>query len=165
MFKGCGSNKMRNFSSAKYKERALSRRDIPSGASRSKIDAFFLLIKGQDQETLSNLCETVKDFYYGAEGQNNKRIELTEEEAYMLTQGESVAGKVTLDENNRRAIYDAAYNCLLSGKNLGNKRTPDGRFNCSGWIGHSLLEAKLAGQLAFLSRLDTNKATKLRNAS
>ena len=83
----------------------------------------------------------------------------------MLTQGESVAGKVTLDENNRRAIYDAAYNCLLSGKNLGNKRTPDGRFNCSGWIGHSLLEAKLAGQLAFLSRLDTNKATKLRNAS
>ena len=48
---------------------------------------------------------------------------------------------------------------------LGNKRTPDGRFNCSEWLGHSLLEAKVAGQLAFLSRLDTNKATKLRNAS
>lgn len=140
-----------------YKEKALKDAKKEHTSEHSVEDAMFLLIEGVNREDLSNLCELIKQHYKNEE----TSIELSTEECYKLTQGMSINDKVEFNEEVENIIYNLAYKCIESGKTLGNKTIMDGKINTSDWIGHSLFEGKLAGQLAKKSGLDVARATKL----
>ena len=146
-----------NFSDEKYREKALSASYDKYSSQHSVEDAFFLLIKDVKKEDLSNLSRLVQG-YFKIKEQN---IELSEEEAYKLTQGTNVEDKVILDEKNKNIIYRLAYLCIEKGIPLGNNTIMDGKINTSHWISHALFEGKLAGQLASKVGLNVEMATKL----
>ena len=148
------------FSSEEYKKKALNACKISHKSNYSVEDAFFLLINGQEKKNLSNLIRIIKNFYAKTTDGIKKEIILDEDECYKLTQGKNIDGKIEFNKKSKRIIYDLAYYCLLNGKPLGDARTPDGKFNTSDWIGHSLLEGKVAGQLAKILNADSDTAIK-----
>ncbi len=110
-------------------------------------DAFLLLIKGIKISDLNNLCILIKEYY------NNISIN----EAYLLTQGESIPNKIVFNDSVKENIYLLAKKCIESGKHLGNNTINDGNINTSSWISHSLFSSILASQLANAIGLDSKK--------
>ena len=102
-------------------------------------EAFLLIVKGLPEEDLDNLCEMLKQEgdVYGTQ------------DWYQVIQGN---GKLfeRLPQTVSELIYSTAKKCIKQGKNVGSHTTPDGRFNTSSWISHSLFEAELAGNIAEL---------------
>ncbi len=145
------------FSNDYYKEKALQDAKKELDSKKSVQDAVLLLIEGIELEDLSNLCEIIQNHFKNL----NPSINLSIEECYRLTQGDSIEDKVVFDENIKNLIYNSAYKCISNGKSLGNKTIMDGKINTSDWMGHSLWEGKLAGQLAQSIGLDVPTAQKL----
>ena len=141
-----------NFSDEKYKNIILNSND-----NHSIIDAFFLLLKDVEAKNLDNLCNLIKNYMKII----IPNIDLSLEECYELTQGKSIEGKISLDNNMKRVIYSLAYYCIENRNTLGTATINDGKINTSEWLGHSLFEAKLCGQLASACGLDKEKAIKL----
>ena len=151
------------FKNTSYKERALedarievARRNTVTtddiSSRHTVIDAFFLLIKDESEENLSNLCELMRK-YYMQDG-----IELTVEECYRLTQGDDIPGKIMLSKEMKNDIYHIAWGCLKDNIPLGSKTIMNGTINTSDWIGHCMWEGRLAGRFAEAMRLDVHKA-------
>ena len=142
------------FSKEHYKEAALkdAKRAYKSKREHTVEEAFFLLIENVDAGDLSNLCKLIKTYY--------RSIGLSIEDCYNLTQGIG-SEKLAFDKNVQCVIYDCAYECLESGMALGDKTINDGKINTSDWLGHCLLEGKLAGQLAKKMCLDISRAQRL----
>lgn len=118
-------------------------------------DAFMLLIKkvdpemdNIDEEILYNLCEKIENFYG-----------LNKGEGYKLTQGDFSILKNVPPTIIKMTIYNLAIECLKEGKHLG--RVVNQYGNTSAWISHSLHEAELAGNIAKILGLDSNKARTL----
>lgn len=106
-------------------------------------EAFLLLIHGASKGQLENLLGLMEQALPG----------MSPEECYALTQCPEGPEKAS-------RILTLAYDCLDSGKPLGTELV-NGRHNASDWIGHSLLEGKLCGQLAVACGLDAEKARRL----
>lgn len=140
------------FKEERYKEAALKATEKAYKNKHSVEEAFFLLIENADAGDLSNLCELIQTHY--------QPIDLSIEDCYNLTQGIG-SEKLAFDENVQGIIYACAYKCLESGKSLGNRTIKEGKINTSHWMGHCLLEGKLAGQLAKKMGLDVSRAQKL----
>lgn len=140
------------FKNEDYKKRALEDAKKEYINRHSVIDAFFLLIEGVDKEDLSNLCELIQEYY--------QTINLSMKECYDLTQGINIE-KLMIDEKVKAVIYNCAYECLESGKALGNRTVKDGKINTSDWMAYCLLEGKLAGELSSKMKLDVERAQKL----
>lgn len=133
-----------NFSSEIYRQKALQTSKVNlSENTHSVEDAFLLLVKDVDKDNLSNLCLMLKDSL------KNLRypIELSLDECYSLIQGESIAG-IELDGTLKTKILNLAYECIESGKKLGEKTINDGKINTSDWMSHCLYEGKIAKELA-----------------
>ena len=113
-------------------------------------DAFMLLINGQKEEDLDNLCRIIQ----------SKCPELTIEDCYSITQG-----NLDLINNQpkivKQIIYGCAMECINSGNHLGSHTIADGKTNTSSYISHSLYEAKLARELATIIGVDGKKAETL----
>lgn len=133
-----------------YVTRAIDEAEFRNKRRHSVEDAFFLLIKDISTEDLSNLCELIRQKYAG---------KITIEEAYQLTQGNSVP-KVTLTDDDKQLIYKLAWTCLEKEMPFGNKTICDGKINTSHWLGHCMWESRLTGRLAKILELDVKKATK-----
>lgn len=143
------------FSNEYYKEKALRDAKKQYKSEHSVNDALFLLIEGVKPEDLSNLCQAIQAYF------RNVGITLSIEECYNLTQGKNVENKIQFSESIKSVIYRLVHQCIESGKSLGNNTILDGKINTSHWMSHSLLEGKLAGQLAKAIGLDAAKAEKL----
>lgn len=139
------------FKNEDYKKRALEDAKKKQVSTHTVEEAFFLLIKEAKEEDLANLCQLVQAHY---------QPKLSLEECYQLTQGISNE-KLAFDKEVQSVIYNCAYQCLENGKALGNKTIKDGRINTSHWMGHCLLEGKVAGELAAKMGLDVSRAQKL----
>ena len=63
-------------------------------------DAFFVLINGVDKIDLYNLCQLITDYY------SDKN--LTFDEAYAITQGQSILDKLSCDEATKKVVYTLA---------------------------------------------------------
>ena len=117
----------------------------------SSLDAFMLLINGVQIEDLDNLCNKLKTFY----------PKLDMEEIYRVTQGDFEILENVNPKILKTLIYTCAMDCLKEGKDLGNRTIADGKINTSGYISHSLYEAKLAEEFAEIFELDKDKAKTL----
>jgi putative nucleotidyltransferase with HDIG domain len=148
-----------NFKNEEYKKQAMQDAKRKYSSERSEKDAFFKLINKVSKEDLSNLCKLIQSYFKLQE----PSIELDLDEAYKLTQGENIESveKNFSNENVKAVIYNLAYICLENGKPLGNKTIANGTINTSDWMGHSLFEGKLAGELAGKLGLDVVRAQKL----
>lgn len=133
-----------NFSNDYYKQKALNLNNVNYENSVTAADAFIVLLKDVDYETIDNLCIYISDeFSLG----NPKAV-------YQLIQ----SGDCALDF--KKIILDAAYEMIHNHKNLGNKMVND-KYNASSWIAHSLFEGEVASNLAEKMNLNPNVAMKL----
>lgn len=145
---------MLNFENTKYLERALKdARGEYEKSKKSVIDAFFLLIEGEEFEDLSNLCQKIKEEYKGRN--------LSLQDCYELTQGKSIPQKISLIEGIKKDVLFSAYRILISNKTIGNKTINEGKINTSDWMGHCLWVGELAAEIAFSLGLDWEKAMKM----
>lgn len=126
------------FSNEDYKAKALSTKRV-SESKHTVGDAFLLLVKGVSKEDLSNLNKMLAK-HYG----------ISEDDSYSLTQGENTSG-IFVDKD---LITSLAYECIESGKTLGEKTIQEGKINTSSWMSHVLYEGKLAKELAIKLGVD-----------
>lgn len=144
------------FSNEFYKQKALNTNIQKNDNSEyTKEDAILTLFKDVGSEDLFNLTALIKEYY------RRKKIDITIDEAYSLTQGNTIENKVDFNERAKRIIYRLAYKCIENDFPLGTKTIMDGKINTSDWMAHCLFEGKLAGQLAEASGLNGEKARKL----
>ncbi len=113
-------------------------------------DAFFVLISDIDKKDLDNLCRLIMEYH------SDKN--LTFDEVYAITQGQSIPGKLSCDDLTKKVVYTLATYCIENGVHLGNNTIMEGKINTSSWLSHSLFESILCGQLAKAVGLDSNKA-------
>ena len=99
------------FSDRKYLEKSINTK-YDENNSKTKEDAFLLLLKGIEPENLDNLT-LLMQAYYKYTGKD-----LTEEECYELTQGKETAN-VALTAKTKKLIYQLAYFCIERKKPLG----------------------------------------------
>lgn len=145
---------MLNFENEKYLERALKdARGEYEKSSKSVIDAFFLLIEGEEFEDLENLCQKIKEFYRG--------MNLSLQDCYKLTQGRDFSKKMSVTKDIRKGAFLSAYMVLISNKTIGNKTINEGKINTSDWMGHCLWVGELAAEIAYALELDWKKAMKM----
>ena len=144
------------FSNDYYKRKVLED-EHKCNSEKTVEEALFLLINGVTQEDLSNLCVAIKVYF--KKGKNP--VSLSIEECYKLTQGENIDNKNIYNKDVKNIIYRLAYKCIENGIPLGSKTIMDGKINTSDWIGHSLFEGKVSGQLAQKMGLDIATAQKL----
>lgn len=138
------------FKNTDYRKKALEDAKREYLGRHSVKEAFFLLIKDANPADLFHLCKLVQSRYPS----------LSIDDCYLLTQGEGTE-KLPFNDEVQSVIYHCAYQCLESGNPLGNRTIMNGKINTSDWMGHCLLEGKLAGQLASLLNLDIPRAQKL----
>ena len=100
-------------------------------------DAFMRLINGLEYGDLSNLCSKLQEKIRVEYGDEN----ITIEECYNLTQ------IFYLDKNLKKIIIEVAYECIDSGRRLGENINSSG-FNTSAWISHSLYVARVCSVFA-----------------
>lgn len=147
------------FSSPEYLEQALEdARNFEYKNTHTVYDAFFTLLKDIKSDELENLLEAM---------QKRFKFPISKKACYSLLRNVDCKERKVLNKlgiSNERIgeiAYNAAFDCLESGKCLGNKMTEDGRFNTTDWIGHCLNEGKLCGQLARFLGLDSDRAIKM----
>ncbi len=138
-----------NFTNEYYRNKAMQLSENKKVVTHSIQDAFFILIKDIELECLSNLCIMIQEYF--------KSYNLSIENCYQLTQGNDNS-KIKLDDKIKIIILKLAYNCIESGKYLGDQIIPESNINASSWISHSMFEGKLAGQLAMMYKLDSQQA-------
>ena len=129
------------FSDEKYKNEALNIKKSDNDVINPE-DAFFLLINADgnlSKADLDNLCIEIEKKGYN----------------YQLTQ------KLDLDSNIKKQIMESAYTCIYNGLPLGNRKTPDGRFNTSNWISHCMYSGIVCANLASAMGLDPERAKTL----
>ncbi len=132
------------FTSETYFSTAMQLKELSQSAPKHTIgEAFLLLMRDVPKEHLNNLISKIQEYYLSHEAKA-----INDEDCYRLTQGESIVNQVPMNSDTSKLLYHLAIECLQELKPLGDARTPDGRFNCSEWMGHCLLEGKLAGELA-----------------
>lgn len=148
----CGGNMKLFFSNENYKSKALKIKQIEK-TKHSVGEAFMLLVKGVGKDDLSNLLELM---------QNKFKQNLSLEDCYELTQGNSRAG-IEINGDLKNSIVDLAYKCIESGKTLGEKTINEGKINTSSWMSHVLYEGKLAKELAIKFGLDARYCSNTRN--
>lgn len=124
-----------NFSINNYKIQALVSSRIANAYNfnHSKEEVFLLLIKDLEFESLNNFCKYLKEKYNSI---------LSEYDYYQMIQNSIIP------EDIKNDLINSAYECLENYGFLGSKTILDGKINTSGWISHSLYEAKLASILA-----------------
>lgn len=130
-----------NFSNQEYFKKAMELAGRRPVTSHTPEQAFLVLIHGASRLQLENLCNRMVDYSKGTYD-FEQCYEMTQNQAELISAGE---------------ILSLAYQCLKSGKQLGNE-IAGGRFNTSAYFGHSLWEGKLCGDLAAACGLDPNRA-------
>ncbi len=145
-----------NFSDRKYLEilKALEEKNGNGDVCEfTSVQAFFYLLNIRDDE---NKIESKKEFPNLRRGDMDNLI-LAIQLNYKNKYGKEYSldecfkrlqGKVELTYEEQKEILDIAYGIIDSGKTLGNRITPDGRFNTSGWLSHSLYVARFSRVIA-----------------
>jgi len=133
-----------DFSSDVFKDRALAITNINYENNITADDAFFIVLKGLDYQTIDNLCEEVKNKLKFGE---SKKI-------YEFIQSERC------NQEFKQIVLDTAYELIHNNIYLGNKIVND-KFNASSWISHSLYEGEVAYSLAIAMGLNGECAKKL----
>ena len=133
-----------DFSSDVFKSRALSVSSINYENNITSADAFFIVLKGLDYQTIDNLCEEIKNKLKF--GDSNKIYE------FIQTDG--------CNYEFKQIVLDTAYELIHSNNKLGNKIINE-KFNASDWIAHSLYEGEVAYNLANIIGLNGECARKL----
>ena len=112
--------------------------------THSPADAFLILLKDIDYETIENLCIEI-----------SKKLSLENpHNIYDKIQSNS------MNEAFKDLILETAYEIIHTNKKLGNKKIK-GQSNTSNWISHCLYEGELASTLANSLNLDGDTAKKL----
>lgn len=132
-----------NFKNDKYKHTALSLQYV-EGATHSPSDAFFLLINGFTLKDLNNLCELI-----------HQKYNISIEDAYKMTQN------ININTQVKEFILNLAYECIKSGKYLGNNTINNGQINTSSWISHSLYVGEVCANIAGILGLNIDEAKTL----
>jgi len=145
-----------NFSTSNYKKTAINKNYSNYINNNTKEDAFLLCIKGLPFHDLDNLCILLHKYFKSLENP----IILSYDECYLLTQGKSNT-KINFDENIKYLLFNLAYQCIYSKKDLGSNTIMEGKINTSSWISHSLYQGIVASNLASYLNLDSNTAQKL----
>ena len=144
-----------NFSSEKYRKKALSKKIIHYKTTKTAKDAFMLCIKNLPYEEIDNLCKEIEIFY---KFQNNS-ITLSQEECYQLTQGKDTS-TIKYDAKFKNILLNLAYQCIEDAKTIGSKKHPNGNSTTS-WINHCLYQGQVAEILAKSQGLNSDTAKKL----
>ena len=142
-----------NFEKANYKEAALNTERVNYENGITAADAFIVLLKDVEYETINTLCTEVAKIIQ--EEIQSKKINLY------------VNPYVVYDYINKKMDYpglnkivlDQAYKLIDEEKKLGTKT--DGKRNASNWIIHCLIEGALMSKLADATGLDPDTAMKL----
>lgn len=133
-----------DFSTDIFKKKALSITNINYENDITSADAFFIVLKGIDYQTIDNLCDTVKNKL--SFGDSNKIYEFIQNDGCNL--------------EFKQIVLDTAYELIHQNKVLGNKIVNE-KFNASSWIAHSLFEGEVAATLALNTGLNEDCARKL----
>ena len=138
-----------NFSDEKYRKglESLMHHDIT--CNHHWVDAFFQLIEGVEANTLNLLITRIHDYF-----ERVLRMGIGEDEVYQLLQNKM------LSNDMKREILGICYQCLDSGVPLGESYNNWG-YNLSGWIAHSLEEARLCADIASMCGLDPVRSFRL----
>ncbi len=131
-----------NFSEQKYKNIALSRKNVNYENGISSEDAFMIVLNGIDFDTIENLCREVA-----------KKLSISPEDVHtIINNGRG-------DTSFKKCVLQTAYEIIESNNTLGNKMV--GHHNASSWISHSLFEGKVASEFARAMNLNPDTALKL----
>lgn len=133
-----------NFSNDSYKQIALSTNSVNYDNSITAADAFIVLLRDVDYETIDNLCIYISEKF---------SLDNPMAVYYLIQSGDC-------DLEFRNVILDSAYEMIHNHKKLGNKMVND-IFNASSWISHSLYEGEVASNLAMKMNLNPDTAMKL----
>lgn len=147
-----------NFKNENYKKIALESKSYSQSDSKHRLsDAFMLLLRGISNKDLSNLCDKLHQDLI------SKGINIDLENCYKITQGE-IPEYLNLDTqianygNIGDYLLKLAYECLdIDNTHLG-ENVINGTLNTSGWISHSLYEARAMQKLATFLGIDPEKA-------
>ncbi len=131
-----------DFSSLLFKELAFRCSAVSYETKLTAADAFLLVIKDLDYETLDVLCKIISN-----------DLEIDSIEFYKMLQYDK------LDKETKDMILDKAYDIISDGYHLGSKR--NGSYYASSWVEHSLYEGHVASILAHKMGLDEDTAMKL----
>lgn len=131
------------FSDDFYRNIALNNKKIDYDTDLTASDAFQIVLKDLDYETINILCDELAD-------------ELSLESSYIYDLIQKGLG----DDSFKNLVLEKAYELIHSKKKLGNKII-NGNYNASSWIVHSLYEAEIAGELASKMNLNPDVAIKL----
>ena len=147
-----------NFKNEDYKKKALESKPYSQVTSNHRLsDAFILLLHGISNKDLSNLCNKLHQDLI------SKGINLDLEGCYKITQGE-IPEHLNLDTQivNYGSIGDyllkLAYECLDIDKNHLGENVINETLNTSGWLSHSLYEARVMQKLATFIGVEPEKA-------
>ena len=133
-----------DFTNELMRDEALNIETINYENSNSSADAFLLVLKDLDYETINTLCIEVA-----------KIIQVDDSHiVYDLIQSNKC------DQKLKETILSTAYEIIHSNRNLGTKIV-GGKFNASSWIEHSLYEGELASLFAEKVGLNPDTAKKL----
>ena len=133
-----------NFSSEKVLNDLLKVNKVNYENGITSADAFFIVLKDVDFETIENLCLAMSEDYPALSPLGIYNI-IQNNNCYLLF---------------KMCVLKKAYELIHSGKNLGNKII-NGKFNASSWIAHSLYEGEMMAFLAKQLKLDSDTAMKV----
>ena len=132
-----------DFTDEKYKQFALSRKNVNYENSITAKDAFVILLKDLDYESMDNLCIEV-----------SKKTLIDPKQIYEIVQ----SGQC--DDNFKYVLLKTAYELIHSNRRVGTKAKENGR-SLTSWISHCLFEGEVASQLAESMGLNPDTAMKL----
>jgi len=142
-----------NFENANYKEAALNTERVNYENVITAADAFIVLLKDVEYETINTLCIEVAKIIQ--EEIQSKKINLYVNPYVVYNY---INKKIDYPGLNK-IVLDQAYKLIDEGKKLGTKT--DGKRNASNWIIHCLIEGALMSKLADATGLDADTAMKL----
>ena len=136
-----------NFSNEDYKRKALNTKKVNYENEITSSDAFMILLKDVEYETINNLCIEVAT--------KIKKIipEINPQTIYKIINSQVENAEF------KKIVLEQAYKMIYEGKKLGTKT--DGKRNASNWIIHCLIEGELMSTLASSAKLDSDTAMKL----
>ena len=142
-----------NFENVNYKEAALNTEKVNYENGITAADAFIVLLKDVEYDTINNLCTEVAKIIQ--EEIQSQKINLY---VYSNAVYDYINNEIDLPVFNK-IVLDQAYKLIDKGEKLGTKT--DGKRNASNWIIHCLIEGALMSKLADATGLDSDTAMKL----
>lgn len=138
-----------NFENEEYKRIALNTKRVNYENEITSADAFIILLKDVEYETINTLCiEVAKKL--------EKEYYLPKIEPYKVY---NIINNQKAHPEFKKIVLKQAYEIIHEGKKLGTKT--DGKRNASNWIIHCLFEGELMSTLADTTGLNSDTAMKL----